>query len=589
MPNDSLFDLDELASLFQDEEKVAAVSPVPAREVAQDPVLPCPFAVLSYLIVEDSPTMRTWLRTAIADVGGKHIEMSDSYYDALYRIKSRGPFDVVLCDYILSETLDGQQLLEEVRRNHLLPGSTLWLMITGERGYEQVFSAAELAPDDYLIKPITPMVLLERVGRAWDRHKALKPATDLYDKDDFEGAIAACQAGMVQRRRHALSFERLIGDCLMRLQHYREAFDHYERLLIDRPALPWAKLGKAAAFFHLDRHDESAEILNELMMSTPDFIHAHDLMARVHEKKGDLEATKDILKAVLQKNPKALRRHREVVRVALATDDPDTAIEAYALMHQHGKGSSFLSPGDFCAYANMLMKSDSRASAGRLDALACNLRDFHHDSKAFSFSEKMVKFATAKCSGNEVASAEAYRQMQASLAAMVHKGEALDNEEALAMLEVAIEMKDESTVVGLAQTLFMDYVGNDSMCGRINRLMNVGGLGEKAGELATMAAERLRQMNLAAVNLAKQGRMLEAVEEFAQLADANRNISVSLNAATAILKYFEDASARHQKVDETVRRRLLNKLESYINFVRDRDPANKRLEKVAEAAKLIGN
>lgn len=543
----------------------------------------CPYARLSYLIVEDSPTMKSWLRSAIADAGGKRIDMTESYGDALYRIRTRGDYDVVLCDYLLSDTRDGQQLLEEVRRARLLPQATIWLMITGERAYEQVFSAAELAPDDYLLKPITPAILHERLGRAWDRKQALKEPSDLFDAGRYAEALEKCQAAVAAKSRHALAFMRLMGDCLMQLEHYREAYAHYEAILAERPTLPWAKLGKARAFFHLDRHDESQEILDELIKDNPDFLHAHDLKAKVHERKGDLDATKALLRTVLQKNPKALHRHREVVRVAMATDDAECAIEAYALMHLHGKGSSFLAPGDFCAYAAMLMKSDTNAARSRLDSLTCNLRDFHRDNPAFGFSERMVKYAAARHAGNDAEAKAAYAEMMQVRGTLAREGQQLDSEQGLAMLEAAIGVGDEATAVELASGLFVDYVGNESMSRRIDRLMAAGGLRDKSAGLAAAASERLKEMNKAAVDLAKRGMMLAAIEEFSRLAESNRNIAVYLNAATAIVKYFEDAVDKRFAVDELDRKRLTNRLESYLNFVRDRDPGNLRMEKIEAA------
>lgn len=547
----------------------------------------CPYAELSYLIVEDSATMRGWLRAAIADAGGKHIDTAESYFDALFRIRNRGGYNVVLCDYILSDTRDGQQLLEEVRRTHLLPKSTIWLMITGERSYEQVFSAAELAPDDYLIKPITAALLQERFARAWSQQQALKAANDLFDAGEFESAYQRCRSDTLTHPQYALQFLRLMGDCLMRLEHFREAHDHYESILVDRPRLPWAKLGKARAFFHLERYDESQEILGELMEATPDFLHAHDLMAKVHERKGDLLATKDLLKTVLQKNPKALNRHREVVRVAMATKDTDTAIEAFALMHQHGKGSSFLKAGDFCAYAGMLMNAQGKAASDRLDALTGNLRDFHRSDPAFSFAEKMVNFAAARRADDAAAGREAYGQMRSALATAAADGRVVESEQNMAMLEAALSMKDEVTALSVAQDLFSDYFGNESMTRRIEGLMESGGMADKSSELAGKAVERLKELNRAAIELAKQGKILEAVEEFASLADSNRNIAVVLNAATAIVKYLEDVIERGKSFEPARRRRLENRLEGYLNFVRERDPGNVRMEKIETAYRAL--
>lgn len=39
------------------------------------------------------------------------------------------------------------------------------MMVTGEQSYEQVVSAVELVPDDYIIKPFSPDKLLLRLER----------------------------------------------------------------------------------------------------------------------------------------------------------------------------------------------------------------------------------------------------------------------------------------------------------------------------------------------------------------------------------------------------------------------------------------
>ena len=66
----------------------------------------CPYRELSYLLVEDSETMRLWLRNTIVNAGGVRVDVSDSYNDALYRIRNRGNYEVVLCDYILKIALE---------------------------------------------------------------------------------------------------------------------------------------------------------------------------------------------------------------------------------------------------------------------------------------------------------------------------------------------------------------------------------------------------------------------------------------------------------------------------------------------------
>jgi CheY-like chemotaxis protein len=445
-----LFSADDISNLL-DSIKDEKSGPAPASKPLPPPQ-PCPYEDLSYLLIEDSQTMRVWLRTTIANAGGKKIDVSDSYNDALYRIRTRGNYDVVLCDYILSDTRDGQQLLEEVRRQKLLPQSTIWIMITGERKYEQVFSAVELAPDDYLIKPITPVLLHERLGKAWDHRQALKGATDLFDTGQFEKALLMCRMEADSNPRHATGFQRIAGECLIQMEHYQEAYDHFETILEQRPTLPWAKLGKARAFFHLDRYDETSAIIEELIHDNPDYLHAHDLLAKVHERKGDLEATKALLKLVLQKNPKSLTRQRDIARIAVATDDLQTAIDAYGLMHQHGRGSSFVRPGDFCTYASMLLKSGSKAAIERLEALESNLRDFHKNDPEYTLSAKTVAYAAARTTGKPEAAAAAYKELQRALESASAGGVEVDSEQSMFMLEAAVEMGDEKMACLMAQT-----------------------------------------------------------------------------------------------------------------------------------------
>lgn len=581
MSNDllSFEDLNDLLAATTESLDAPAQEKAPEGRSLQGPI---PFADLSYLVIEDSPTMRAWLRTAIADAGGKRIDQSDSYFDALSRLRQKGGYDIVLCDYILSDTRDGQQLLEEVRRSRLLPQSTLWIMITGEQKYEQVFSAAELAPDDYLIKPITPAILMERMQRAWERRSTLKAATQLFDAERYAEALAVCEKMTESRSRFAIGFRRIAGECLLALERYRDAHDHYEAILEEFPRLPWAKLGKGRAFFHMDRQDETQEILEDLVANNPDFLQAHDLLAKVHEQKGKLEEARDLLKLVLQKNPKALHRHREVVRVATATGDIDSAIEAFALMHQHGKGSTFIRPGDFCAYANLLMSSGSKAARERLDNLSANIRDFHKADPEFQFARQMVNYSIAKAAGKKDEAKQAYAQMRDMMEHSKLDGTAVDTNEYMAMLTAAADMGDAKAVEDCAFALYSDHLGNNSMMERINATMAQAGMQALATTLREKATEELRQLNVAAVNLAKHGKLKDAIEEFLRLAETNRSVAVFLNAATAIIKLYHEISLGRERVSPPDHRRYSERMERILGYVARHDPGNVKMTKIAE-------
>ncbi|WP_230369681.1 response regulator [Paludibacterium denitrificans] len=82
-------------------------------------------------------------------------------------------FDVVLCDYDLGNGYDGLYLFEEVKERNLIKQSCVFMIVTGERRAQRVISAAELAPDDYLLKPFTGEVLSQRLEKAMRRARSV--------------------------------------------------------------------------------------------------------------------------------------------------------------------------------------------------------------------------------------------------------------------------------------------------------------------------------------------------------------------------------------------------------------------------------
>lgn len=533
----------------------------------------CPFDSLRYLVIEDSSTMRIWLRNALAEMGGKRIDTASSYGDAINRVKNRGEiYDVVLCDYILSDSRDGQQLLEEIKRTRSLPSSSIWLMITGENTYEQVFSAAELAPDDYLLKPVSPKILLDRLDKAWVRKQALKPALDLFDDSKYQACIAACRAGVAAKSPYKLDMLRLIGDAMLAQGHYQEAYAHFETIVNEYPRLPWARLGAANAYFMLERHDEAQELLEQLALEAPDFLLAQDMLAKVHEKKGDLAASKQILNELIEKNPKALHRHREIVRAALATGDDGMARKAYELMHEHGKGSSFVQPSDFCAYANLLTKEDSPQAIEKLAGLAKHMGDFHHGKPEFNFANAMLKFSKGELLKDDFIREQAYKGMKAAMGSTD-----LDNEQRMVMLQAAVSVGDEAMASGLVQDLYADFHGNDRMLDRLDSML-IGTAGEELMQLKAEALKKVEDLNRRAINIAKSGKLRDAVEEFIRLAEQHPVLAIVLNAAVAIIKWMEENDSDAF---------MANKLEQYVRFIGKRDPGNPKLAKIIEAKALL--
>jgi len=111
------------------------------------------FSSKKVLIVDDLPGMRTQLQMSLTHSGFEKLHVVASIKDALARIQEE-KYDIILSDYFLGEGTSGQQFLEYLRTRDLISRNTIFVIITAERTYEKVVTAAECTPDDYLLKSI---------------------------------------------------------------------------------------------------------------------------------------------------------------------------------------------------------------------------------------------------------------------------------------------------------------------------------------------------------------------------------------------------------------------------------------------------
>ena len=108
------------------------------------------------LIVEDEPDIQELLRAYLEDAGYETAVAGDGVA-ALSLFQSR-PFDLVLLDLMLPK-IDGFGVCELIRRQSQVP----ILMLTALDGEEQQLRGFRLDIDDYVTKPFSMPVLLEKI------------------------------------------------------------------------------------------------------------------------------------------------------------------------------------------------------------------------------------------------------------------------------------------------------------------------------------------------------------------------------------------------------------------------------------------
>ena len=114
----------------------------------------------SVLVVDDDPVIRSML-TASLQASGHRVTTADSGSRALDLVRAEG-FDVVLLD-VLMPGMNGDQVLERLKGDPRLRHIPV-VMVTGLEDVGSAVRCIELGADDYLPKPIDPVLLGARIN-----------------------------------------------------------------------------------------------------------------------------------------------------------------------------------------------------------------------------------------------------------------------------------------------------------------------------------------------------------------------------------------------------------------------------------------
>ncbi len=271
------------------------------------------------LIIDDMPDARQTLRNMLSVCDLKKIKESGNATEAA-KVLENHKIDIVLSDYNLGPGRDGQQLYEELMERRLVNESTIYLMITGERSYESVVRAAELAPDDYVLKPFTPAIIYSRIERAFIKKSSLLPVIERMLESKWEEAVAECDRQLTDtpKPKYPLELFRMKGECLLELNRLDDAQTLYEQILASYK-LAWADYGIARIARKRGKLLLAATRLQHVVEDAPYFIKARDELAEVYEELGDLEKASQVLEKANEVSPNNVRRQKKLAKAAFLT------------------------------------------------------------------------------------------------------------------------------------------------------------------------------------------------------------------------------------------------------------------------------
>ncbi len=484
----------------------------------------------SGLLIDDIPEMRSTIRIQLADAGLEKCDVARNIKEAIDKLAARR-YDLILCDYNLGQGTDGQQFLELVRRKKLLPLTTAFLMITGESSYEQVSTAAEYAPDDYLLKPFTSETLRTRMGRILDKKEALKPLyRHLSQPGGRHQALAACDDLLAARTRYSLDILRIKGELLMAMKRTDEALALYEGVLELR-ATPWAEVGKARALA-ADGDDEAARHhLERALEAYPNYLAAYDSLAQLLEKT-DRPAAQQVVERALKVAP-STQRQRHIGGLAFDNKDFGRAEEAFRRTVEKDRSGFFKEHGDYAGLAK------SYAEQGKTrEALAAvkNMSSHFQHTPELAARQAAVESQVHAKAGN----AEAARiAMDKALAVM--KEVELDPATSLEIAQACFVGGRSEAATDIIRGVAEDHHEDDSVFARAQAIFAEAGLNDEGSALLDETRRRLIKLNNDAVSLAKAGALDQAIVMLREAADRLRhNAQIAINAALALLMHIQE-------------------------------------------------
>lgn len=477
------------------------------------------------LLIDDMPEMRTTVRIQLADAGLEKCDGARNIKEAIDRLTANR-YDLIVCDYNLGQGADGQQLLELVRRRHLLPLSTAFLMITGETGYEQVSTAAEYSPDDYLLKPFTSDLLGTRLKRILEKKESLRELyAALAEKSDRSKAIAVCDELLAEKNRYTLDILRHKGDLLLETKRIDEALALYQSVL-DQRATPWAEVGKARALAADGNHDEAKAHLERALEAYPNYLAAYDSLAHLLEKT-DKSAAQEVVEKALKVAP-TTQRQRRLGSLAMDNKDFSRAEEAYRRAVEKDRTGFFKSHDDYAGLAK------SCAEQGKVTEAFAAVKEmgqhFSHNPDLLARQAAVESLVHIKA-GNPVAAKAALER-----AVALHGDQPLDPTTSLEIASACFASGDPEKAKAIIQSVAEDHNENDAVLARAQDVFRAVGLDDEGAAFLESTKKHMIQLNNDAVALAKAGELAQAITMLTEAADRLlNNCQVSINAALAIL------------------------------------------------------
>ncbi len=487
------------------------------------------------LIIDDFPDMRGSIRRMLVNFGIAKIETASNGEEAITHCENNN-FDIILCDYNLGDSKNGQQILEELRFRKLLKQTTAYMMITAETTKSMVFGALEYQPDDYLTKPFTQTVLQKRMDRLVLEKEILHDINRAMDNDDYDRAIALCDEHIADKDRYEQRCYRIKARCFFLKHMFPKARAIYEEVLDERP-LEWAQIGLGQCLMEMGELAEAERQFQQLVDQNCLCLEVYDYLAEVKSRIGDIASAQQLLEYASEISPNAILRQQHLAELSEHTGDWDRAEKAHRKVMRLGANSCYESPDNYFnlvrCISSQIRMSDTKDNNRIKEAeeVLDRARRRYRDNKTTRLQSDLLNAAVYADAGQ----ADESRKRVAALAPKLESNAESEIPSAQITLELARcyhAMGDKEQAQKLLRALAERYPDDESIGKEIDRLSDE--------PLSKKGKEEAVELNRRGKELLSSQDYPQAISLFsAALRKTPNSIAVKLNLLLALIREMD--------------------------------------------------
>jgi DNA-binding response OmpR family regulator len=484
-----------------------------------------------FLLVEDFEAMRSVLKGLLLRCGAQRVDTANDGREAVNLLRNTS-YDIVMCDYNLGPGKNGQQILEESRMNGWIGPAAVWLMITAEKTSDMVSVAAEEAPDDYLLKPITESLLQARLLKLVERKTALAGIAAAMMARDWHRALHLCNEQLASGTRNAAEVLRLQSQLYQKIGDWTNAKALYEAVL-KRGQIAWAKLGLAQVHLHQDNLPTARSLLVETVRDHPQYLEAYDCLASMLAAQGQHQQEFSVLERAATISPNSAARQSALGAAAMKLGQAETAARAFTRSMKLAEHSAVENVEPFLGMARIHSEAGALAEAQKVLA---DLTKRHDSPKA----QVLAKAETVRAlqAAGDVAGAA---RLAGELAAMAQDAShPLPSGLAMRIAETLIESKQVEGATSLLQYVTRNNHDDEALVKRAQQAFDKAGIGAAGSEVLAAARRQATDSMTEGVRLMASGDLQAALASMRAAKSAMpQNTRVLLNFAAVALTGIE--------------------------------------------------